>query len=76
MKTSAPPKYQYHDKRTGEELDSLIKWLKSFGWRMRNGHLVHPGMHFSWPWSEAERLTRDAEAGDKVANYLFEERKK
>jgi hypothetical protein len=68
--------YKYRDKRTGEELDSMIRWLKSYGWRMRNGHLVHPDMHFSWAWAEAERLTKEAEEGDKVAQYLLEPIKK
>lgn len=64
--------YKYKEKYTAKELDEVVLWLHSNGWRMRHGHLVHPGMHFSWHWQDAERLQKEAHAGDKLAQFLLE----
>lgn len=69
-------KFKYQDQRTVKELDETVVWLKEHGWKLKRGFLTHPNLYFSWPWTDAERLQKEVEAGDELAKRLLEETKK
>jgi len=50
-------------------------WLKKHKWIYASKdpeRWEHPGMHFPWPPRDAQRLQREALAGDECARYLLD----
>ncbi|TFH58345.1 MAG: hypothetical protein E4G90_10770 [Gemmatimonadales bacterium] len=63
--------YKYKDERPLSELEEVVRWLNGRGWKMRNRHMFHPALLFSWSLADAERLTKEAEDGNKQAQALL-----